>query len=131
MASAGQTTVDRCARIAVEGAGLGLRRALLRSVMQTVPGDIDFLEVAPENWIRVGGRYGAGFFACRERFRIGCHGLSLSLGGSAPLNRRLLADIRHFLDDTDALYYSEHLSCSDDGRPLYDLLPMPFTEESV
>lgn len=112
-------------------AGLSLRRALLAPLTEAGAARPDFLELAPENWIGIGGRYGKALKACGERYRLGCHGLSLSLGGLAPLNTRLLKDIRQFLDTIDALYYSEHLSAADDGRPLYDLLPMPFTDEAV
>lgn len=112
-------------------AGLSLRRALLAPLAGAGASAPDFLELAPENWIGIGGRYGKALKACGERYRIGCHGLSLSLGGLAPLNTTLLKAIRRFLDAMDALYYSEHLSAADDGRPLYDLLPMPFTDEAV
>lgn len=112
-------------------AGLGLRRGLLSALQATAPGDIDFLECAPENWIGVGGRLGASFEALAERHPITCHGLSLSLGGPAPIDAVFVARIRRFLDRHSVSLYSEHLSwCSDDGH-LYDLLPLPFTEEAV
>jgi uncharacterized protein len=57
--------------------------------------------------------------------------LSLSIGSPAPLDEVLLRKIRQFLDQHQILFYTEHLSyCSDDGH-LYDLLPIPFTEEAV
>jgi uncharacterized protein (UPF0276 family) len=66
-----------------------------------------------------------------ERFHSVCHGLSLSLGSADPLDRDLLAGIKGFLQRHRVLCYSEHLSyCSDKGH-LYDLLPMPFTDEAV
>lgn len=92
---------------------------------------IDFFEVAPENWINVGGRLGKAFRAFTERHDFVCHGLSLSLGGPAPLDETLLHKIRRLLDEHGILYYSEHLSfCSDQGH-LYDLMPIPYTEESI
>jgi len=77
---------------ALQGAGLGLRRALmgpLRDHFATAEaGDaVDFLEIAPENWIGVGGRLGRELRALTERHPFVCHGLSLSLGGPAPLVR--------------------------------------------
>jgi uncharacterized protein (UPF0276 family) len=92
---------------------------------------IDFLEIAPENWIGVGGRLGRELRALTERHAFVCHGLSLSLGGPAPLDETLLARIRRLLDTHGIALYSEHLSyCSDDGH-LYDLMPIPFTDEAV
>ena len=112
-------------------AGLGLRRALIGPLQDIAPGAIDFLEVAPENWIGVGGRFGRQFAALAERFPIACHGLSLSLGGPEPLDEAFLRRIRAFLDRFQVPLYSEHLSyCSDDGH-LYDLMPIPFTAEAV
>lgn len=115
----------------VHGAGLGLRRNLLNNLRDTTTTDIQFMEVAPENWINVGGRFGKQFRAYTERFPFVCHGLSLSIGSPAPLNVELLHAVKDFLREHDIRYYSEHLSyCSDDGQ-LYDLLPIPFTEEAV
>jgi uncharacterized protein (UPF0276 family) len=115
----------------VYGAGLGLRRSLLSSLQNATTTDIQFMEVAPENWIKVGGRFGKQFRAYTERFPFVCHGLSLSIGSPAPLNVDLLQSIKTFLRDHGIHYYSEHLSyCSDAGQ-LYDLLPIPFTEEAI
>lgn len=112
-------------------AGLGLRRALLDGIEAAAPGAFDFLECAPDNWIGVGGRFGAAFERLASRHPITCHGLSLSLGGPAPLDQEFLARTRAFLERFEVPLYSEHLSyCSDDGH-LYDLMPIPFTEEAV
>ena len=113
------------------GAGLGLRRGLLAELIGDEASGADFLEVAPENWIGVGGRLGKQLRALSERRPLLCHGLSLNLGGFAPLNLELLHAIKGFLDEHGVLAYSEHLSaCADEGQ-LYDLMPLPFSEESV
>ena len=113
------------------GAGLGLRRGLLAELIGDEASGADFLEVAPENWIGVGGRLGKQLRALSERRPLLCHGLSLNLGGFAPLNLELLHAIKGFLDAHGVLAYSEHLSaCADDGQ-LYDLMPLPFSDESV
>jgi hypothetical protein len=115
----------------VQGAGLGLRRALLGPLEDAPAGAFDFLEIAPENWVGVGGRLGKRLRAMTERHPFVCHGLSLSLGGPAPLDETFLMRVRRFLDAHDVRYYSEHLSaCSDDAH-LYDLMPIPFTESAV
>jgi len=111
--------------------GLGLRRALLDDLEQAPPGDIDFLECAPENWIGLGGVPGERLQGLSARYPLTCHGLSLSLGGSAPLDLDFVDRLGRFLDTHKVRLYSEHLSyCSDDGH-LYDLLPLPFTDEAV
>lgn len=94
-------------------------------------GPVDFFEVAPENWMGVGGRLGRAFRAFTDEFSFVCHGLSLSIGGPSPLDETFLHKLRQFLDEHRIHCYSEHLSyCSDDGH-LYDLMPIPFTEEAV
>ncbi|WP_428820408.1 HvfB family MNIO-type RiPP peptide maturase [Microbulbifer sp. MCCC 1A16149] len=113
----------------VHGAGLGLRRSMMGESLTTE--QVDFLEVAPENWIGVGGRYGRWLRSFTERFPFVTHGLSLSIGSPAPLDEELVKSIKQFIREHDIRCYSEHLSyCSDHGH-LYDLLPIPFTEEAV
>ncbi len=113
------------------GAGLGFRRELLPALQTRVPDAIDFFEIAPENWIDLGGAPGRALRSFTERYPFVCHGLSLSLGGPTPLDELLLKKTRQFMDVHGIALYTEHLSyCSDDGH-LYDLLPIPFTEEAV
>jgi hypothetical protein len=113
----------------IHGAGLGLRRDFLRDFSE--PGPVDFLEVAPENWMGVGGALGRRFRVLTERHPFVCHGLSLDLGGPRPLDEDFLRQLKRFLDAHDIRFYSEHLSyCGDDGH-LYDLLPIPFQEEAI
>jgi len=111
--------------------GLGLRRPLLDELLALPPGRVGFLELAPDNWIGVGGKRREALDTLAERFPIYAHGLSLSLGGPEPFDPLHLKRLRGFLDALAIPVYSEHLSyCSDEGQ-LYDLLPLPFTEEAV
>ena len=115
----------------VQGAGLGLRRPLMDKLMADPPTDVDFMEVVPENWIHVGGKLAKKLRFFTERYPIVIHGLSLSIGAPSPLNEQLVRDIKDFMAEHDIRMYSEHLSyCGDDGQ-LYDLMPIPFTEEAV
>lgn len=115
----------------VKGAGLGLRRAFIGSFADRIPEQIAFMEVAPENWIDVGGGYGRQFHELAEKIPFVCHGLSLNIGGPAELDEAFLHKVRQFLDTHNIRSYSEHLSyCGDDGH-LYDLMPIPFTEAAV
>lgn len=116
---------------AVNGAGLGLRRELLQPLESGVPDVVSFFEVSPENWIDIGGRLGKIFRSYTERHTFVAHGLSLSLGGPAPLDIPFLLRLKDFLDEHNFALYTEHLSfCSDEGYH-YDLYPIPFTEELV
>lgn len=108
-----------------------MRRALLGPLLSLDHGRIDFLEAAPENWIGVGGRLGRQLRALAERYPLVLHGLSLDIGGPDPIDTELLSAVRELMDMFDVRVYSEHLSyCAADGH-LYDLLPIPFTEEAV
>jgi len=79
----------------------------------------------------IGGKLGKQFRAMTERCEFVCHGLSLSIGSSDNLDEKFVHDLKDFMDDHGIKFYSEHLSyCSHEGH-LYDLMPMPFTEEAV
>lgn len=115
----------------VRGAGIGLRRSMLPALREDPPDQVDFMEVAPENWIGVGGALGRQFRYFTERFPFMTHGLSLSLGGPSPLDENYLLKLKSFLNEHQVRAFSEHLSyCTDDGH-LYDLMPIPFTEDAV
>jgi uncharacterized protein (UPF0276 family) len=119
----------------LKGAGLGFRRDLIpglkAALASGLPDAIDFFELAPENWIDQGGRHGRDLRAFTEQRPFVCHGLSLSLGGLAPIDEVLLKKIKAFMAEHDISLYTEHLSyCSDHGH-LYDLMPIPATGEAV
>ena len=113
------------------GAGLGLRRALLGPLSSMADDAVDFMELAPENWIGVGGRFGRQLRALAEKHTIAFHGLSLDVGGPDPIDTDLVKAVRNLMSELQAPIYSEHLTyCAAEGH-LYDLLPIPFTEEAV
>lgn len=115
----------------ITGAGLGLRRDFLDEYEALDQSAVDFMEVAPENWIPYGGRLREQFKRYAERFPFVIHGLSLSIGGPTPLDTDFVKQVAEFIKTYDIQCYSEHLSyCSDDGH-MYDLMPIPFTEEAV
>jgi len=99
--------------------------------MANPPEDVDFMEVAPENWIHVGGALAKKLRFFTERYPFVIHGLSLSIGSPAPLNETLVRDIKSFMAEHGIRMYSEHLSASGDDGQLYDLMPIPFTEDAV
>ncbi|ASF46432.1 HvfB family MNIO-type RiPP peptide maturase [Methylovulum psychrotolerans] len=116
---------------ALKGAGLGLRRSFLSEVVGSPPAAVDFYEVAPENWITMGGKLGKQFRAMTERCAFVCHGLSLSLGSTDPLDETFVLAVKRFMREHGIRLYSEHLSYCSQGGHLYDLLPIPFTAEAV
>lgn len=120
-------------RLAPLRAGLGLRRSMLPELEAAgdLRAEVDFFEVAPENWLGIGGRLGKAFRRYTERYPFICHGLSLSLGGPDPLDEIFLQRLKGFLDEHAVVLYSEHLSWCSDGAHLYDLLPIPFTADAV
>ena len=122
------------------GVGLGLKRELIPQIQALYAdpsiSNINFVEIAPENWINAGGKAAADLAWFVERYPIACHGLCLSLGGPDPLNVGFLKQVKQFLSANKIPLYTEHLSyCSDiqhgEAGYLYDLLPIPFTEEAV
>ncbi|CAG0907063.1 unnamed protein product, partial [Darwinula stevensoni] len=116
-------------------AGLGFRRGLIEPMNQAkLAGElkVDFFELAPENWIGVGGYYGRILAQYTEQYPFVAHGLSLSLGGILPIDVELVKQVAQLMQQHQIEVYSEHLSyCTDDRGHLYDLLPIPFTEEAV
>jgi uncharacterized protein (UPF0276 family) len=124
----------------IKSVGLGLKRELIPQIQSLYQNpsisNINFLEIAPENWIGAGGKAAVDLAWFVDRFQIVCHGLCLSLGGPDPLNVEFLKQVKQFLSTHKIPLYTEHLSfCSDiqHGKAgyLYDLLPIPFTEEAV
>jgi len=115
----------------VHGTGLGLRRSFLEDALTTPFDKVNFYEVAPENWMTLGGKLGKQFKSLTERHAFICHGLSLSIGSTDPLDEDFIKNLKNFMREHQIKFYSEHLSyCSHAGH-LYDLMPIPFTEEAV
>lgn len=115
----------------INGAGLGLRRGLIEAWSELQQGGPDFIEVTPENWMGIGGRFEKQLHSFTERYPTLCHGLSLSVGGPEPLDHDFISRIGQFLEQHRVTIYSEHLSYCSGGGHLYDLMPIPFTEEAV
>ena len=124
----------------INGVGLGLKRELMPQIQsafgQSSIANINFVEIAPENWINAGGKAAKQLEWFADRFPIACHGLCLSLGGLSPINETFLQQVKKFLHQYDIPLYTEHLSYATDGYNgqqgyLYDLLPIPFTEEAI
>ena len=115
----------------LKGVGLGLRREMIGSLVDSIPKEVDFWEVAPENWIPLGGKYQQQLSTFTQQSNFVTHGLSLSIGGPEPLDVDFVKQVKSFVEQHEILYYSEHLSyCSGEGH-LYDLMPIPFTKDAI
>ncbi|MCC6216486.1 MAG: DUF692 domain-containing protein [Polyangiaceae bacterium] len=117
------------------GVGLGLRWEILDEVLAAGRGELDavrFFEISPENYMRRGGFIPDALSQVAERHPIVTHGLTMSLGGTDPLDAGYLAELRRFLGRFGASWHSDHLSFSGlGGALLHDLLPVPFTRQTA
>lgn len=115
----------------IRGAGLGLRGGFLHELSQ-LPNPPGWLEVVPENWMHMPPATAKAFETIAADYPLVCHGLSLSIGANTPLDTAFLHELKTFMDRYDIAHYSEHLSfCSIDDKQLYELLPLPMTENMV
>ena len=116
----------------LQGIGLGFRREIATEILALEGNELAFVEIAPENWMGIGGRFRRQLLEVVEKFPMTCHGLSLSLGSPEPLDLEFLKGLKDFFAEIPIQLYSEHLSyCKCNNAHYYDLLPLPFTEEAV
>lgn len=112
--------------------GIGFRKDFAEEFLNGNSLTPAFVEVAPENWMGLGGYWKKVFDKVREKYPVYSHGLSLSLGSPDPLDFEFLEYVKKFLTENDIKIYSEHLSYSKcDNAHLYDLLPIPFRKDAV
>lgn len=115
----------------ISGAGLGFRREMQDDLQKLIESNVNFVEVAPENWMRLGGKFQQDLMSVAQSIPLTTHGLSLSIGSPDPLDIDFVKEIKLFLEKFNVKYYTEHLSyCSAQGH-MYDLMPIPFTQEAV
>ncbi|MDQ1856003.1 MULTISPECIES: DUF692 domain-containing protein [unclassified Chryseobacterium] len=112
--------------------GIGYRKEFSKTFLNTDVLQPDFVEVAPENWMGIGGYWKKELKQVLEKYPLYCHGLSLSVGSPEGIDKGFVKQVKQFLEDTEAVLYSEHLTFSKvDNAHLYDLLPIPFTQEAI
>ena len=112
--------------------GIGFRKDFAEELLNTNDLQPAFIELAPENWIGMGGYWKKQLDAAAEKFPITCHGLSLSIGSPDELDVAFVKQVKQFLKQYNIKVYSEHLSYSKcDNAHTYDLLPIPFREDAV
>ena len=113
------------------GFGLGLRRPHYAEFMaRAVP--VDFVEIISENFMVDGGRPLATLDAIRERYPVAMHGVSMSIGSTAGLDRDYLVRLKLLADRVRPLWVSDHLCWTGfNGHNTHDLLPLPYSEEAL
>jgi hypothetical protein len=113
------------------GIGIGVRTPWAAELL-TTERRVDWVEVVPENWAFYGGKKRKLLHALAERYPLVPHSVSLNVGGLDPLDARFLDALTTLTRETRAPLFSDHVCyASTHGRPLHELLPLPFTHEAV
>jgi len=113
------------------GIGIGLRTVHFPHILSQKP-RIDWFEVLSENFMDSGGRPSWVLDQVAERYPVVLHGVSLSIGGSDPLDFEYLKKLKALAARTRAHWVSDHLCWTGImGRNVHDLLPMPYSEEAL
>lgn len=111
--------------------GLGLRPEHYHELL-ALPGCVDWLEALSDNYLVPGGRPLHFLDRLRADYPMALHGVAMSLGGSDPLDRGYLRQLRQLVDRVQPLWVSDHLCWTGvDGINLHDLLPLPYTETVI
>jgi uncharacterized protein len=110
------------------GVGVGFRTKHYPHVLETTPA-MDWFEVISENFLVAGGPPRANVERLKDAYPVVPHGVSLSIGGSAPLDEDYLRRLKAFVDWLDPPWVSDHLCWGGAaGLHIHELLPLPHTE---
>ncbi|SDH37223.1 hypothetical protein SAMN05216603_108176 [Pseudomonas benzenivorans] len=113
------------------GHGLGLRTPYYQAILEQRPA-VDWFEVISENYLVEGGKPLYYLDAIGEHYPLVMHGVSLSIGGPHELDRDYLQRLKRLAQRVQPQWISDHLCWSrGSAHQLHDLLPLPFTEESL
>src|ERR1700748_711714 len=96
------------------------------------PPPVDWFEALTENYLVPGGKPLHNLMRIRERYPLVMHGVSMSIGSTAPLDRAYLAQVKALAARIEPQWISDHLCWTGvAGRNLHDLMPLPYTEEAL
>ena len=119
------------AGMSIQGFGLGLRPDHYEAILNESPA-VDWFEALTENYLVPGGKPLHYLERVRERFPMVLHGVSLSIGSTDPIDKSYIAQVRALAERVQPAWISDHLCWTGvDGRNVHDLLPLPYTEESL
>lgn len=111
--------------------GVGLKARHQAEILDTRP-SLAFFEIHAENFMGAGGPPHRWLSAIRAQYGLSIHGVGLSLGGDQPLDADHLAALARLVDRYQPDLVSEHLAwCGIDGVYLNDLLPIPYTPDTL
>ncbi len=113
------------------GFGLGLRTVHFQHVLDHLP-KVDWFEVISENFMVAGGKPKHYLHAIREHYPIVMHGVSMSIGSTDPLDMDYLKKLKTLTAEVQPEWISDHICwTSIHGQNSHDLLPLPYTEETI
>jgi uncharacterized protein (UPF0276 family) len=117
----------------LSGFGTGFRPKYFTDLMNVKGNKApQWLEILSENFMGSGGIPLKQLISLREKFPICMHGVSMSIGGQDPFEKKYLSDLKTLIDLINPVYVSDHLCwTSRDGHNSHDLLPVPYTKESL
>ena len=117
------------------GFGLGLRTEHYNAILEAKPPEnlkIDWFEALSENYMIPGGKPLYFLDKIRENYPVVMHGVSLSIGSTAPVDINYLRDLKKLADRIQPAWISDHLCWTGvHGQNMHDLLPLPYTEETT
>jgi len=120
-----------CANLPSLGFGLGLRTEHYNTILATQP-NVDWFEVLSENYMIPGGKPLDFLDRIRAHYPVVMHGVSLSIGSTTPFDRDYLRDLKKLASRIEPAWISDHLCWTGvHGQNIHDLLPLPYTEETV
>ncbi|AGB84083.1 hypothetical protein D781_3892 [Serratia sp. FGI94] len=112
-------------------AGVGLKPEHFSQILRERP-DVGFFEIHAENYLVAGGPFHQALGAIRQAYPLSIHGVGMSIGAEAPLDRHHLQCVAALVERYQPQMFSEHLAWSThDGFFLNDLLPLPYTEATL
>lgn len=127
----GKTFLKQKNKLPNFGVGLGLRRELYGSILKHKR-DIDWLEIAPENYISRGGEILDRLINAKKHFPIIPHGLNLSIGGAEPFDPALISGIKELFKIINPPWFSDHLCFNYVEKTyIHDLIPLPYNKSTV
>lgn len=113
------------------GFGLGLRPDHYETILTARP-PVDFFEALTENYLIPGGKALHYLDRVRLEYPLVLHGVSLSIGSTAPIDRDYLEALKTLMRRVEPSWVSDHLCWTGtDGVNLHDLMPLPYTREAL